>query len=177
VTGPTVIVPLVRSVRLNDHVRAVLLREGVLIDPLGAVLSVVALEFVLSGVNAEPIMWVPSRLLGGAAVGLLGVAVARGVLRLNREPSATEAALLLFGTSIAVIALAEHVLPDAGLAAVAVMGVVPAAAPIPHVEAVREFEDDVPRLMIAPSTFSRSRRSTSRCSAISGRRGCSSCSG
>ena len=78
VTGPTVIGPLVRSVRLNDHVRAVLLGEGVLIDPLGAILAVVVLQFALSGLHAEPFLWVPSRLIGGAAIGLVGVLIVRG---------------------------------------------------------------------------------------------------
>ena len=56
VTGPTVIGPLVCSVRLNDHVRAVLMGEGVLIDPLGAILAVVVLQFVLSGLHADPFL-------------------------------------------------------------------------------------------------------------------------
>ena len=86
VTGPTVIGPLVRSVRLNDHVRAVLMGEGVLIDPLGAILAVVVLQFVLSGLHADPFLWVPSRLLGGAAIGLLGVAGVRAVLHLHPRP-------------------------------------------------------------------------------------------
>ncbi len=56
VTGPTVIAPLVRATRLNDHVRAVLLGEGVLIDPLRAILAVVVLQFALSGFHADPIL-------------------------------------------------------------------------------------------------------------------------
>ena len=72
VTGPTVIGPLVRRLRLNDRVESVLLAEGVLIDPLGAILAVVVLEVVLSGLQADPFLWAPSRLGGGALIGLAG---------------------------------------------------------------------------------------------------------
>lgn len=149
VTGPTVIGPLVRSVRLNDRVRAVLLGEGVLIDPLGAILAVVALQFALSGFHAEPFLWVPSRLAGGAAFGLLGVFAVRGVLRLNREPSPTEMTLLLLGVSAGVLAFAERALPDSGLTAMATMGVLLAAVELPHREQVRQFEDELSRILLA----------------------------
>lgn len=149
VTGPTVIGPLVRSVRLNDHVRAVLLGEGVLIDPLGAILAVVVLQFALSGLHAEPFLWVPSRLLGGAAIGLLGVLAVRGVLHLNREPSPTEMTLLLLGTSAGILALSELLLPDSGLTAMATMGVVLAAVELPHREVVESFEDELSRILLA----------------------------
>ena len=149
VTGPTVIGPLVRSVRLNDHVRAVLLGEGVLIDPLGAILAVVVLQFVLSGFHADPFLWVPSRLLGGAAFGLLGVISVRGVLHINRDPSPTDMTLLLLGMSAGILALAERSLPDSGLTAMATMGVVLAATKLPHREEVQSFEDELSRILLA----------------------------
>src|SRR5690606_17613889 len=44
VTGPTVVTPLVRRLRLRDRLGTVLEAEGVLIDPVGAIIAVVALE-------------------------------------------------------------------------------------------------------------------------------------
>ena len=149
VTGPTVIAPLVRATRLNDHVRAVLLGEGVLIDPLGAILAVVVLQFALSGLHADPFLWVPSRLLGGVGFGLLGVAGVRAVLYLHRTPSAGDMTLLLLGMSLATLALAERALPDAGLTAMATMGVVLAGLHLPHAEQVRSFEDELSRILLA----------------------------
>ena len=148
VTGPTVISPLVRKVRLNDHVRAVLLGEGVLIDPLGAVFAIVMLDVALSGLEADPLLFVPTRLLGGAAVGLAGTLAVRIVLRINREPSAAEATLLLIGMSVATYAASEAILHDSGLAAMAVMGIALAASPIPHGEEVRAFEDDLSKFLV-----------------------------
>lgn len=148
VTGPTVISPLVRQVRLNDHVRAVLLGEGVLIDPLGAVFSIVMLDVALSGLEADPLIFVPTRLLGGAAIGLVGVLAVRLVLRINRAPSPPEATLLLLGMSVATFAVAENLIHESGLAAMAVMGLALAARPIPHGEEVRSFEDDLSKFLV-----------------------------
>src|SRR5690606_18709825 len=75
VTGPTVIGPLVKRVRLNDHVRAILIGEGVLIDPLGAILTVVVLEAVVGGlVASDPLVFIPTRLGAGIVFGLAGAA-------------------------------------------------------------------------------------------------------
>ena len=148
VTGPTVISPLVRRVRLNDHVRAVLLGEGVLIDPIGAVFAIVMLDVALSGLEADPLLFVPTRLLGGAAIGVIGALAVRLVLRVNRDPAPVDATLLLLGMSVATFAAAENVLSDSGLAAMAVMGVALAASPIPHGDEVRSFEDDLSKVLV-----------------------------
>ena len=120
-----------------------------LIDPLGAILAVVVLQFALSGFHADPILWVPSRLLGGLAFGLVGAAGVRAVLCLHRTPPARDMTLLLLGMSVATLALAERVLPDSGLTAMATMGVVLAGMRLPHAEEVREFEDELSRILLA----------------------------
>src|SRR5919109_4679735 len=49
VSGPTVVLPLLAFVRPTDRVRSVLKWEGVLIDPIGALLGVLAFQTVLTG--------------------------------------------------------------------------------------------------------------------------------
>jgi len=49
VTGPTVIVPLLRHMRPNPQVGNTLKWEGILIDPIGAVLAVLVFEVLLAG--------------------------------------------------------------------------------------------------------------------------------
>jgi len=49
VTGPTVIMPMLRSVRPKENVANVLQWEGILIDPIGAILAVLVYEFIVSG--------------------------------------------------------------------------------------------------------------------------------
>ena len=149
VTGPTVIGPLVRATRLNDRVRAVLLGEGVLIDPLGAILAVVMLHFAIAGFHIEDIWWAPMRLGGGFLFGLVGVAAVRGVIRLHDELSPREMLLLLMGASIATFGFSEHLMEGSALTAMATMGVVLAGMHLPHAEEVRDFEDEFSRILIA----------------------------
>ena len=49
VTGPTVIIPILRIVRPNPKVANVLRWEGIVIDPLGALLAVLVFDFIISG--------------------------------------------------------------------------------------------------------------------------------
>lgn len=149
VTGPTVITPVVRRISLNDRVRAVLMGEGVLIDPIGAVLAVVLLELVLSGLEAEPVLYFPGVLAVGAAMGAAGAIVVAGVLKLNKAPSATDTNLLLLGLSAATFAVSERLLGSSGLAAMVVMGIALSWRSVPHIEDVRGFQDDLTKVLIA----------------------------
>lgn len=49
VTGPTVIMPMLRAVRPRESVAQVLQWEGILIDPIGAILAVLVFQFIVAG--------------------------------------------------------------------------------------------------------------------------------
>lgn len=49
VTGPTVIAPILRNISLNKNVSTVLKWEGILIDPIGALVAVLVYDFIISG--------------------------------------------------------------------------------------------------------------------------------
>jgi len=49
VTGPTVIMPMIRSIRPNESISNVLQWEGILIDPIGAILAVLTYEVIVAG--------------------------------------------------------------------------------------------------------------------------------
>jgi len=74
VTGPTVINPLLRQVPVDRKVATLLEGEGVLIDPVGAILAVVVLDIILNG-DADPLLIISGltvRLGTGAVIGGLG---------------------------------------------------------------------------------------------------------
>ncbi|MCP4277498.1 MAG: hypothetical protein GY886_02700 [Gammaproteobacteria bacterium] len=48
VTGPTVIMPMLQAVRPNQNIGNILRWEGILIDPVGAILAVLAFQVVLA---------------------------------------------------------------------------------------------------------------------------------
>lgn len=52
VTGPTVIVPMLRSVRPSSKISNILRWEGIIIDPIGALLAVLVFEYIVSAQDA-----------------------------------------------------------------------------------------------------------------------------
>ncbi|MCK5400384.1 MAG: cation:proton antiporter, partial [Flavobacteriaceae bacterium] len=53
VTGPTVITPILRHIPLKKDISAVLKWEGILIDPIGALVAVLVFEFISVGSGGE----------------------------------------------------------------------------------------------------------------------------
>jgi len=54
VTGPTVIVPMLRTVRPNARIANILRWEGIVIDPIGALLAVLMYDFIIAGAGGYP---------------------------------------------------------------------------------------------------------------------------
>ena len=98
VTGPTVVGPLVRNLRLRPRLQTVLEAEGVFIDPIGAFLAVLVMQVTLATNAAEAAAGMAdlaSRLLTGAALGAVGGFVMIGLLRLRSFVHGLENVLVL----------------------------------------------------------------------------------
>ncbi len=125
VTGPTVIVPMLRSVRPTRKVANILRWEGIGIDPIGALMAVMTYEFILVRSEEEAIihvawLFLQTVLIGGLIGVLAGWALVQ-VLHRNWLPEylhnivTLSLVLLAFSVSNA----AAH---ESGLLAVTVMG-------------------------------------------------------
>jgi NhaP-type Na+/H+ or K+/H+ antiporter len=127
VTGPTVIRPLLRNVPLRPRLATVLEAEGVLIDPIGAILAVVTLEIVLTpGLDSftSGLVGLLYRLGFGTGAGLLfGFAIV-GILRVRRAIPEGLENLFVIGTALATFEICEMVVSESGILAVTVAGVV-----------------------------------------------------
>ena len=125
VTGPTVINPLLRRFKVKSNVSAVLEAEGVLLDAVGAVVAMVALEVALSpkaGPVATAVM-LATRLGFGTLVGLLGgVLLVTLLKRRNVVPEGLENVFTLC-LVLAMFQGANALLPESGIVAVTVAGV------------------------------------------------------
>jgi len=150
VTGPTVVTPLIRRLRVKQPVSTILEAEGVLIDPIGAIIALVTLELLYvgritsMGVLAKP-AWV---LLGGAAIGLIaGLAI--GFLLKPRQliPEGLENVLVL-SLVIAIFQLSETVLPDSGLTTVVVAGIVVGNMRTRVAQGLLEFKEQLTTMLI-----------------------------
>ena len=146
VSGPTVVLPLLAFVRPARRVRSVLKFEGVLIDPVGALLGVAA--FGAARENYEP-GGLALSLAVGLLVGAAGAFVLRLVLRrLARESpahSVTATLMLVVGAVVAADMLRE----DAGFVAATIMGVAFANQSELDLTRVIAFQATIVELLIA----------------------------
>jgi NhaP-type Na+/H+ or K+/H+ antiporter len=151
VTGPTVIGPLLKRVRIVRRVAFVLQGEGVLVDPIGAVLAFVVLEVALSEERA--IVGWPLAILVRIAVGsLMGVLVGTALTALLRRRwiGETELAnLVVLASIIATFVLANRMSGESGLVAAVVSGVVLGNAPIPGRRELLDFKGALATLVIS----------------------------
>jgi NhaP-type Na+/H+ or K+/H+ antiporter len=124
VSGPTVVGPLLRSLRPRAPLASVLNYEGTILDPLGATLGVVVLTVVMAaGVDdVHPVLYFLGRLGVGVAIGLAAAAVMVFVMSRFWLTYSMEAAVALMFAVVAFV-LAEGLLSDSGLFAALTLGV------------------------------------------------------
>jgi len=151
VTGPSVITPLLRSFRVDDRLRDILASEGVIIDPLGALLTLFLLQIAVAESldPAGPTQWVLERLLIGGGIGAGGALVVYLLSRFVERLSSREVALLVIGGAVATFALAESLGEESGLVAMVVMAIAIGNISLPHRESVHEFQESLTAWLIA----------------------------
>jgi len=120
VTGPTVINPLLRTMRADNTVSQVLRWEGILIDPVGALLAVLVFQFLLTGQGSWTLF--ASSILAGTATGLAGAWSLGMVLRRHWVPEYLLNVLTLAWV-VMVFAGSDFLAHESGLLAVTIMGV------------------------------------------------------
>jgi NhaP-type Na+/H+ or K+/H+ antiporter len=154
VTGPTVINPLTRRIRLKTNLRTILEAEGVLIDPIGAILAVVALEVILelshSGAAgaAEGLLGLPYRLGLGFAVGAVGGLLIGLLLRRRRVvPDGFENVFTL-ALVLALFEVSNFLLEESGIMAVAIAGLVVGNMKTRVQRDLREFKEQLTILLV-----------------------------
>lgn len=152
VTGPTVIVPMLRTVRPNARVSNILRWEGIVIDPVGALLAVLVFEFIVASGESQALshtLFIFGKVL---AVGLLlGAALGHGFGLLLRHHALPEylhntAALALVCGAFAV---SDAVEPESGLLTVTVMGLWLANMPRVAVEDILHFKESLSVVLIS----------------------------
>ncbi|MER0239992.1 sodium:proton antiporter [Fulvimarina sp. MAC8] len=152
VTGPTVIMPLLRNAKLKSRPASILRWEAIVNDPLGALFAVMAFEgyLVLHGSHeAEGLAFslVIALLIaigGGIVAGrALGWLFTRG-----HSPEYLKAPIL-FAAVVAMNALTNMVLEEAGLLTVTVMGITMANAKISSLNELRRFKETITILLVS----------------------------
>lgn len=151
VTGPTVINPILRSLRPTRRVSSLLRWEGIVVDPIGAVLALLVFQGILADQNGQAL---PAVLvaLGKTLVIAFGIGLGLGALLevLMRRRAIPD---YLHGVGFLAAAVSALVVSDAlqaesGLLTVTVLGIYLGNRPALHLEHVAEFKEHLQVLFV-----------------------------
>ena len=152
VTGPTVVMPLLRQATVQARPASLLKWEAIVNDPTGALCAVIAYEyFRLSATGATWIEIIPPMLLAAALAGVLGYLAARFVAWSYPRGFVPEylKVPVLFVTVIALFVLSNAIEHEAGLVAVTVMGIALANMNVQSMRSIHPFKETVAILMVS----------------------------
>ncbi|NNL57086.1 MAG: sodium:proton antiporter [Pseudomonadales bacterium] len=152
VTGPTVIVPMLRSVRPSRKLANILRWEGIAIDPIGALMAVITYEFILASAGQAAFSHVLQLFLltlaTGLIVGLVSGYVLGKLLENNLIPEYLHnlAALSLVLVAFSFSNMLKH---ESGLLTVTIMGMWLANRPNLDIHPILNFKEHLSVLLIS----------------------------
>ena len=152
VTGPTVIAPLLRSVRPNSKLANILQWEGIIIDPVGALLAVLVYEGIVSwgqgNVFSHSMYIFSTTIVVGTVLGVAAGYLNGQVLRKHWMPHYLHnAGTLTF--MLGVYALSNEIAHESGLLTVTIMGIWMANMKQVPIEGLLEFKESLSVLLIS----------------------------
>ena len=151
VTGPTVISPLLKQVQVDRQVATLLEGEGVLIDPVGAILAVVVLNTILN-TDAAPLDIMSGLILRlgiGAVVGGFGGWLLGLFLKRANELSEELKNLVVLAAVWGLFGLSQSLRSESGLMATVIAGIVLKASAIPEERLLKRFKGQLTVLCVS----------------------------
>lgn len=152
VTGPTVIAPMLRVVRPKAAIANILRWEGIVIDPIGALLAVVVYSFIIAGAADEGLSQSLKTFAGvilcGTAFGAAGGWLLGQVMREQWLPEYLHN-LASLAAVLGIFIAANQVMHESGLLAVTVMGMWLANMKGVDVRQILHFKENLSVLLIS----------------------------
>jgi NhaP-type Na+/H+ or K+/H+ antiporter len=158
VTGPTVIMPLLRYLQPNRQVSSALKWEGIMIDPIGALLALLVFEAIHHGMGEHGVQWTKfpmavatgflKTFLAGGITGAIGAIWIYVFYKRHWVPEYLQSPFALM-VAVLVFAGANHFYDEAGLLATTLMGVMLANQKRVDIRHVLEFKENITVLLIS----------------------------
>lgn len=152
VTGPTVIAPILRNIPLKTHVSSILKWEGILIDPIGALIAVLMFEFIRVEGGQDFTMTALTEfgkiILFGFTFGFTFAHILALLIKRNIIPHYLLNVFTL-ATVLGVFVLADMFAHESGLLAVVVMGMVMGNKNLPNIKELLYFKESLSVLLIS----------------------------
>ncbi|MCB0340216.1 MAG: sodium:proton antiporter, partial [Bdellovibrionales bacterium] len=152
VTGPTVVIPLLREIRPGKQLLSVLKWEGIVIDPVGAMVAVLTFEAILAGeaqsATSLAVFGVANTILVGSIIGFLGARILLFFLGRYAIPDHLQSPVTLMFV-IATFTLSNNLQPESGLLTATVLGITLANQVKVNVRQIVEFKETLGILLIS----------------------------
>jgi NhaP-type Na+/H+ or K+/H+ antiporter len=148
VTGPTVIAPMLRTVRPNARIANTLRWEGIVIDPLGALFAVLVYEAIVSRQQGHTLGIFLAVIASGVVIGLLAAWTLAFLLRRQLIPEY----LQNYGALVAVVlafSLSNAITHESGLLTVTVMGIALGNMRGVHIDDILDFKENLTTLLVS----------------------------
>ncbi|MFW9258188.1 sodium:proton antiporter [Nostoc sp. KVJ20] len=151
VTGPTVVGPLLKQINVDRQVATILEGEGVLIDPVGAILAFVVLDTILNG-DADPINAIAGLLMRlgvGAAIGGAGGYLMSLIFKRADFLSFELKNLAVLAILWSLFTLSQMIRSESGVMTTVVAGAVFANSSVPEERLLRSFKGQLTILSVS----------------------------
>lgn len=151
VTGPTVITPLLKHIRVDRQVSTLLEAEGVLIDPVGAILAVLVLDVILNG-DADPLgvfIGLTLRLGIGTLIGGVGGWLLGAFLKRAQFLSDDLQNLVVLAGLWGLFCLSQAIRSESGLMTTVVAGLILGSSALPQERLLRRFKGQLTVLAVS----------------------------
>ncbi len=154
VTGPTVVIPLLRQSNVQARPASILKWESIVNDPFGAMCAVIAYEYFrisAESPGASIIEIVPPLIFAAILAGLLGFAAAAAVAWAFPRGAVPEylKVPVLFTVVIGVFVISNMIEHEAGLVAVTVMGIALANMNVSSIRSIHPFKENIAIILVS----------------------------
>lgn len=149
VTGPTVIGPILRTVKVSRSLRTILRWEGILIDPIGAIIAVLVFGFILSeeATLLGTLVGFFGRIMIGVVLGLAGGALMTRLMRLNLGETLNN--LSVFAFVFLTFGVSELIIRESGIMSVTIAGIVLGNLNVPNLGNIKGFKEKLTVLLVS----------------------------
>ncbi len=153
VTGPTVIAPILRNIPLKRNVANILKWEGILVDPIGALVAILVFEFVVAGDGGDffrehAFQSFAKIVITGLSVGFTAAYFLRFLIKMNLIP---EYLINVFTLALVlgVFVASDFMAGESGILSVVVMGMVLGNTKIEQLKSILHFKESLTVLLIS----------------------------
>jgi NhaP-type Na+/H+ or K+/H+ antiporter len=148
VTGPTVIAPMLRTLRPNARIANTLRWEGIVIDPLGALFAVLIYEAIVSQQEGHTLGIFVATILCGAVIGGLAAMAIGFLLRRQMIPEYLQNYAVLATVPLA-FSVSNALTHESGLLAVTIMGIALGNMRNVHMDDILDFKESLTTVLVS----------------------------